>query len=414
MPVAKRRSPPGEHHRFRQPELVTAAQSALQRRPLLTSVAYTVVGVLPLYLTAAQSVRLQQELGFNRTQLGLIVGAFYLMSSIASKRVGPILDRRGPNLGFRLSGLVTMVAAVAAAAAPAGWVGLAVAMGLAGLGNAFGQIASNLVIALVVAGHRRGVVFAIKQSAVPVGAMIAGLAVPWIGLSMSWRVPYFVPAVLGLVMTVVAPRFETVATFDGKAARRTTPALAAFMVAAGIGGGIGNSLASFITDASVTRGFSEAGGARMLTVGSIVAIVARLVVGMVADRRRRSGLAELVFLLGVAVIGLTLLGSSWGSDGLFVVAGLLAFAGSWGWQGVMFYTVINIIRMPAATATGAVAAAAYLGTVIVPPLIGGAVDRWSYETVFQIAAVAMVVGIGALMVSRRLALRETVETEASG
>lgn len=389
-------------------------RAALQRRPLLTSVAYTVVGVLPLYLTVAQSVRLQEELGFNRTQLGLIVGAFYLMSSIASKRVGPTLARRGPSLGFRLSGLVTTTAAVAASMAPSGWVVLAVAMGLAGLGNAFGQIASNVVIAHVVAGHRRGLAFASKQSAVPVGAMIAGLAVPWLGLSMSWRISYVVPAVLGLVMMAVAPQFETVATVDGKAARRTTPALAAFMVAAAIGGGIGNSLASFITDASVTRGFSEAGGARMLTVGSIVAITARLVVGMVADRRRRSGLAELVSLLGVAVIGLTLLGMSSGSEVLFVVAVLLAFAGSWGWQGVMFYTVINIIKMPAATATGAVAAGAYLGTVIVPPLIGGAVDRWSYEIVFQIAAVVMVVGIGALMTSRRLALRETVETEPSG
>lgn len=387
-----------------------SARSLLERNPILTAIAYTVVGVFPLYLTAAQSVRLQDELGFDRTQFGLIIGAFYLVSAIASKRVGPVLDRRGPYFGFRYSGLITILAAATAALAPSGWVVMAVATALAGLGNAFGQIASNLAIATVVAGGRRGIAFAAKQAAVPVGAMFAGLAVPWIGLSISWRVPYAVAAVLGLVMALVAPRFDITPTTSPDERHRITPAVAAFMVTAGIGGGIGNSLASFVTDASVTKGLTQSAGARLLTVGSIIAIGVRIGVGMVADRRQRTGILELVSLLGVAVVGLYLVGISQGSDTLYVTGVLLAFAGSWGWQGVMFYTVVHIIPMPAATATGAVAAGAYLGTMVAPPLIGIAVERSSYEAVFSFAAGLVLVGIASVLVSKHLATRNLPAT----
>lgn len=387
-----------------------STRAVVQRRPIVAAVAYTVVGVFPLYLTAAQSVRLQGELGFARPQFGLVVGAFYLVSAIASKRVGPVLDRRGPRLGYRMSGVITIAAAATAALAPSGWVVLAFAMALAGLANAFGQIASNLAIATVVDDARRGVAFAAKQAAVPVGAMLAGLAVPWVGLSMSWRVPYVAAALAGLWLATIAPDLDVTRSGPDAVRTRVTPALAAFMVTAAIGGGIGNSLASFVTDASVTHGFAQSTGARLLMVGSLVAIGVRIGVGMLADRRRRTGVLELVTLLVVAVAGLVTVGAAGGSDDLFVTGVLLAFAGCWGWQGVMFYTVVHIIRMPAATSTGAVAAGAYFGTMVMPPLIGFAVERWSYSAVFSFAAGLMVVGIATVLLSHRLAMNDPMAT----
>ena len=51
----------------------------LESRPTVTAVTFTVVGVLPLYLTSAQSVRLQQELHFGKAESGLMVACFYLV-----------------------------------------------------------------------------------------------------------------------------------------------------------------------------------------------------------------------------------------------------------------------------------------------------------------------------------------------
>ncbi len=382
-------------------------------RPIATAIAYTVVGVFPLYLTAAQSVRLQEELGFSRTRFGLVVGSFYLVSAVASKMIGPVLDRRGPDLGLRYAGVVTLASA-GLASISTGWVTLAIAMAIGGFANALGQIASNLVVATSVSFDRTGRAFAAKQAAVPVGAMLAGLAVPWVGLSTSWRVPYIIAASAGLVMMVIAPRFDTGnrATVD-RGSLKLTPALLAFMVMAAIGGGIGNSLASFVTDASVTIGFSQGAGARILTIGSIVAVAARLAVGQVADRRQRTGVSELVSLLAVAVVGLGLLGMAGESRTLFVIGVLLAFAGSWGWQGVMFYSAVRLIPMPAATSTGAVAAGVYLGTMIMPPLVGFGADRYSYNLVFTLEAGLVLVGIGAVLLSRRLALAESTQDRST-
>ena len=386
----------------------------LEASPIITAITYTVLGVLPLYLTAAQSVRLQEELGFGRTQFGLVIGAFYVTAAIGSKRVGPALDRRGPDFGFRYGGYVAVVAALTAAAAQPGWIMMAIALALTGAANSYGQIAANLVVATEVPSDRTGRAFAAKQAAVPVGAMLAGLAVPWVGLNTTWRVTYLVAAAVSLVLALSAPSFARPDRPQAPRVKATmTPALAAFMVMAAIGGGIGNSLASFVTDASVTNGFSQNGGARLLTVGSIVAISSRLGIGFVADRRNKTGVLELSTLLGVAVVGLVLLSQSAGSSAVFITGVLLAFAGSWGWQGGMFYSVVRMIRLPAATATGAVAAGAYFGTVIMPPLVGLGANRFSYQTVFGAQAGLALVGIAAITLSKHLAESESETPEVT-
>lgn len=60
-------------------------RQVLEQRPIAGAVAYTVVGVLPLYLTSAQGPRLQSELGFGKAELGYVVAAFFLVASVASR-----------------------------------------------------------------------------------------------------------------------------------------------------------------------------------------------------------------------------------------------------------------------------------------------------------------------------------------
>ncbi|MPZ87020.1 MAG: hypothetical protein GEU81_02895 [Nitriliruptorales bacterium] len=96
---------------------------------------------------------------------------------------------------------------------------------------------------------------------------------------------------------------------------------------------------------------------------------------------RKTGFAESISLFIVAVLGLALLTLSGSSKPLFVAGLLLAFAGAWGWQGVMNLMVIRTVDLPPGTATGAVASGTYLGTVGVPAVVGlvvsGSPIRWS-------------------------------------
>ncbi len=390
---------------------MTGIRGRLEARPVVTAVVYTVGGVLPLYLTSAQAVRLQQALAFDKTHFGIVVSSFFLVSAIAARLLGPVIDRNGPSAAFRGAALITLTATLFIAVVARTWWMLAIGLGIAGLANSFGQVAANLAIATVVRGGRQGLAFAAKQSAVPTGAMLAGLALPWLGAGASWRWPYLAGAVVAACLAAVSPRFEVTPAHAAATSTLTGPLLGLMAVAA-VAGGIGNTMSAFVSDAAVTLGFSEPIAARLLTVGAIAAIAARLTAGLSADRRQRTGLLEITVLMSLACVGLAVLASTGGSKPAFVVGMVLTFAGAWGWQGVMYFLVIRTIDLPAATATGAVASGAFLGTVVVPPLVGAVAQGSSYATVFLGEAGFLACSIVAVQLARRAAVRATAPDRA--
>jgi MFS family permease len=402
-------------------------RSHLERAPLTSAIIYTVLGVLPLYLMSAQSVLIQQDLDFGPSRFGIVVSSFFLVSSIASRAVGPWIDRNGPTPGLRLASLITASVAVLAFTVVSGWLSLALVMGLSGLGNAIAQLSSNAVIAGHVAKGRHGISISAKQAAVPLAAVLGGALVPLVGLS-EWRPAFTTTLVAGIVLAVVCPRLPAhrpVATSPGGAGsatgsdtetetdsasgpatppiiRRWAPEVVTLMGAGACAGGIGNGLASFTPHAAVTAGFSPSVAALLLTAGSFVAIVARIGGGWSADRRRRSGYLETVTLLAFGVVGLIGLSLASNSRALFLASLLLTFAGAWGWPGVIMLLALRTLRLPAATATGTVAAGSYFGTVVVPILMGIVIEERSYAAVFAGQAVLLTCSI--LLVSASVAI----------
>ena len=373
----------------------------LESRAIPTAVIFTVVGVLPLYLTSAQAVRLQQELSFGRTRFGIIVACFYLLS-IATLWLGPRVDRSGPTPAFRMAALLSLASAALIAATATRWELLALYMAVAGLANAYGQLGSNLAVAGAVRDTRHGVAFAAKQAAVPTGAMLAGLAIPWVGPAVSWRWAYAGAAAVALLIAVVTPHYEHTPQKAPRRAKFTAP-LVTLMVAAALAGGAGNAIASFSVDAAVTTGFSQPTAARLLTAGSIVAIASRLGFGAIIDRRHSSGIVEATALLTLATIGLLILVAVGATPAAFVIGILLAFAGAWGWPGVMQYVTIRTIDMPAATSTGATMAGGFFGSLALPPAFGAAADHLSYSVAFLGLVGSVVIALTAVHISRHIA-----------
>jgi MFS family permease len=375
----------------------------LESRPIPTAVIFTVIGVLPLYLVSAQAVRLQHELGFDRTRYGIIVACFYLVSSATSLWMGPRIDRSGPTRAFRRAALFSLVSAALIALTATRWELLALCLGIAGLANTYGQLGSNLAVANSVRGTRQGVAFAAKQAAVPTGAMIAGLAVPWVGPAVSWRWVFAGAAIVALLIVMVVPRYEHAAEQAPRTGVTMTAPLLSLMVGAALAGGTGNAMASFVVDAAVTTGFTESAAAGLLTAGSVVAIMSRLSFGAIIDRRHSNGVFEGTALLTLATVGLLTLAVTGTSTVPFVAGILLTFAGAWGWPGVMQYLTIRIIDMPAATSTGATMAGGFFGTVVIPPLFGAAADHLSYTAAFSGLAAVVLIALAALHLSHRLA-----------
>lgn len=379
------------------------------RAPLTAAVVYTIAGVLPLYLVSAQAVTIQRDLGFGPGQLGLIVSAFFLVSSVAAKRIGPSLDRAGARRGLRLGMALTALACVAIVTGAHRWETLALLVGLTGLANAYAQVGSNLIVAHLVGEGRQGIAFSAKQAAIPASAVVSGLVVPVLG-DASWRWPYAVVAVVGVVLLLRCPQVPTPVTEgpdadDRSAGQRITPALLALMVAAFVAGGTGNAMASFTADAAARSGFSASGGALLLTAGSVTAIVVRLAAGVSVDRGRGTGVVQMAVLFAIGVAGLGALSQAGASRGWFVLGLVLTFAGAWGWQGIVAYLALRTIPLPAAASTGAVWSGIYLGTVVVPAVAGAGAARASYATVFLGMSGAMLFALMALLASAGLGRR---------
>lgn len=399
---------------------MTWIRDLLERAPLTSAITYTVLGVLPLYLMSAQSVLLQQDLDFGPSRFGIVVSSFFLVSSVASRTMGPWIDRRGPTPGLRFAALLTVIVGVLALTVVGGWRSLALVMGLSGLGNAVAQLASNAVIARHVDPARHGISISTKQAAVPLAAVLGGALVPLVGLS-DWRPAFATTLIAGLVLAIACPRLpiRTATAHDRTdeplpTSRRWAPEVVTLMGAGVCAGGIGNGLASFTPHAAVSAGFSSSTAALLLMAGSLVAIVARISGGWSADRRHRSGYLETVTLLTFGVIGLVGLSMAGGSRGIFLASLLLTFAGAWGWPGVIMLLALRTLKLPAATATGTVAAGSYFGTVVVPILMGIVIEERSYAAVFAGQAILLSAAIALVTASVVLSSRRDQRSTAPG
>ena len=384
-------------------------RATLERHPLASAVIYTVVGVIPMYLTSAQTVVIQQDLGFGPAEFGILVSSFFLVSSIASRLLGPWLDRHGATRGLRISMALTTVASALIATVVQRWEMLALVLAVAGLANATGQLGSNLVVAHLVRTRRQGVAFSAKQSAIPLSAMLSGFVIPIIGQPGTWRWSYVGISAAALLLLVFCPRFEGAVAAprtEGAQRERLPLALLMVMIAGVFAGGSGNAFANFATDAAVANGYAPSIAALLLTAGSLTAIVVRISAGLSADLRQRTGFVETASLIGVGIAGFLLLSLAGDSRIVFLVGLLATFAGAWGWQGVIAFMVLRTIDRPAATATGAVWSGVFLGTVLVPFGVGYLVERASYPVVFVVQAALMGLALVCLTISYRLSMRE--------
>lgn len=388
------------------PGPVTGRGRVSARRSAATAVAYTVLGALPPYLVSALAVQLQRDLGFDRTHLGWCISAFFVVSSVASARLGPFVERAGPAAGLRVAAACSLASLLGIALAARSWVHVALLLAVGGLANGFAQVSSNLALADHVPASRQGLAFGLKQSAIPLSSLLAGLALPTVGLAAGWRATMAALAVLPVPALLRSPRLPRVAR-PGRG--RGVPHHASLLLLAAAGaaaGGTSNALAAFTVDASVTAGLAEATGGLLLAAGSGVAIAMRVLAGHLADRGRGSGHGLLAALMLAGACGFALLAAAGHNAALFVAGVLVGFTGGWGWQGLT--SLIAVRRHPdtPAAASGLVFSGVYVGTIAGPPLIGHVATAFSYRSAWLLAGCLMAAGGALVLVSRLLTGRE--------
>lgn len=384
-------------------------------RTVAAAVASTAQGSLPVFMLGGLSVQVRDELDFAADLHGLAVALFFACSGLASTVAGRLIERGGAHAGMVVTAALSGGACLGVAALSSSWAQLAAFMGLAGVANAFAQPAANGLLKRVVSDRRQGLVFGVKQAAIPLTTLLAGVAVPALGLTVGWRWGFAACVGTAVAVAVVAPREETrVQRAPGRQSTggRALAPLLAIAAAAALGAAPTMSLGVFLVASAVDAGVGQAAAGLLLAGGSVAGVVSRLANGALADRRDGGHLRAVAVMLTVGALGLALLGL--GHIPVALVPGVvLAFAAGWGWNGLYDLAVVGQYPRAPAAATGVMLTGFFVGATLGPLGFGLVVEQRSFAAAW-FAAAALALGAAAMVtLARALLHRELAQLAAA-
>lgn len=417
----------------------------------------SIVGSMPSMLTGALAPELTTALSFSVAGLGTVIAIQNALGAVASAPLGSLVDRLGASRSVRLAMLLTAFVALGIAGFTHNFVVLAVLLTIGGLSKRIMEPASNRLLVTSVGPRRLGLAFGIKQSAPPAAVMLAGLSVPLVAAIWGWRSAFYVSGAVAFLLALAvrqrpdatpqpaagsgrgqasSPNDVTVeeqrAVGDGPddrrpddqppagadaaarphAARSKRPsgrgALLMLTLAFALANGASVTIPVFYVSAAVAGGATQSAAGTMLAAASIASIVARLTLGFIADRLVDSHLLVCAGMLAAGGVGFLLLAT--GIPVLGTVGVLVALAGSWGFSGVFWFTLVRAHPDAAGSITGKIAPGALIANTFTPLMFGFVAERLSYAVGWSISGflalcAAACMALGARMLAAATTVR---------
>lgn len=391
---------------------LTRSDRPARRRPTIDAIAAAAAAVLPLYLTAGLAVQIARDLHLSVGQLGIASAAFFGAQAVMSPFVGAIVARIGAVYAMRLSSALAAAASAVIGVLADGLPFLLIGLCLAGVNNALAQPATNQFIAEAIPPGSQGAAFGLKQSAIPVASLLAGLSVPVLGLTFGWRVTFCVFAVLMAGLALRRPggqaRGRRILPEGDMIGSLSRTSLILLTVSSGIAAACGTSFGVYLVSGAVATGWSEAAAGVLFAGASLCGIIARALTGWLADRRTGRHVATVAAMMILGAGGAFLL--SLGTRPAYLFGAIIAYALGWGWPGLFIFAVVRLNPSRPAGATAFIQGGTAIGAVLGPAIFGWWVTTHSFSTAWLGVGVALVcAGLVSLLARRRI-LQERAAT----
>ena len=353
--------------------------------PLLATLFIQAMVAMALLTLPVMAPVAAKALEVSPALVGVYVAITYAGAMFASLTSGTTVSRLGP---IRVSQLGLMLCALGLCLCAVPWLP-AIGLGALLIGLGYGPItpASSQILARTTPPAQMALVFSVKQTGVPVGAMMAGAIVPSLMLGIDWQWSLVVVAMACIVSAALSqPLREALddlrqAGLTFQMSTLTTPlrmvlghralstmAACSFMFSM-VQMSLTTYLVTYLHD-DLAYGMVSAG--LLLSVTQMGGIGGRIAWGLVADRwlGAQKTLALLAILMAISALATALLLPTlplWGIWTILLVFGASAI----GWNGVYLAEVAR--QAPegkASVATGGTLTFTFLGVVIGPPLFG--------------------------------------------
>jgi MFS family permease len=324
--------------------------------------------------------------------------------------MGRVAERVGGGRSLRAAALTNGTVMLFIAAAARNWWELAALIAVAGVGNALTKPAANLLMARTIPPERHGIAFAVKQSAMPFGTLLGGLAVPVVTLTLGWRWAFAIGGVLAVAAALSVPRAGApvgegphavgVPTRPPTRPRVDTPLplLAVFAIGVGLGAATASAQTTFLVSGAVDSGLGEGVAGLLLVLGSALGIASRLANGARADVRGGGHLRVVALMLlgGAAACAAFAITEPWS----YVIATPLAFAAGWAWPGLFNLAIVRANPAAPGMATAITQTGTYVGAGVGPVVFGVIVGAGGYGSAWLVTASAALLAATAMLIGR--------------
>lgn len=363
-----------------------------------TTITSVTLSVIPAFLTGALAVLIRRDLALSEAQLGAAVAAFFAASALTAVWGGHLTERLGAETAMAVAGLGSAASLFGVALGASSWLGLVAFLAVGGVANSIAQPATSLGLARRIPTPRLGLAFGVKQTNGPVATMLAGLALPAVGLTLGWRWAFGLLALAGVAFAIMIGSRPRDLPHGARARRpRTSDLPMAQLVLLALanlaGTAAATSLITFYVESLVISGVAVAAAGLWFAVGSMLGTGARVLWGWVADRRSSDPLTLVITLQVLGGAGLWMLAFA-GNPFLLATATLIAFVAGWGWFGLLLLAVVQRNPTAAGAASGVVNVGVAAGGIVGPPAFGALVERAGYVPAWSAATVALLVAAG--------------------
>lgn len=370
---------------------------------------------------AAIAPEVARALGVSSATVGLQVSLIFAGAMLTSLVGGPLTRRLGPCRTSQLS--LALLGGGAGLLALPSLPSFAVASLVAGLGYGLTNPSASLLLVRFTPPGRRGLIFSLKQSGVPLGGVVAGASAPALALLIGWQAGLLV--LTGLALAGIAalqlarprwddqrdPRTPWLATpFAGLAVVWHQRSLRHVALLSLCFSAIQLSVSAFTVALLVEDlafGLVEAG--LVMSGVQVVGIVGRIGWGWVGDLMgdRLTALALIACTTAVGALLVATMTPAWPRP---LVTGLLCLLSlsSLGWNGVFMAEITQLAPAERiADAAGGCLVFTYGGVLLGLPLftaLHGLFGR--YTPVFAVLAGIALVGLWLIRQARLAARRE--------
>jgi sugar phosphate permease len=346
------------------------------------------------FAIAVLAPALRDEYDLSLTQVGVVLTAEWIGLTLSLLPWGFAADRFGERWTLGV-GLIGCAACLGGAAFAPDYASLVALLVLAGALGGSVQSGSGRAVTSWFGRDERGLALGVRQTAVPIGGLIAAVAVPLLGDPRSGFL--FLSALVfgGALVGALVLRSGAEHELEAGDVEWTVRDRRLWLVCAASGLYVVPQVALmgfvvlFLHDA---RGFSTASAAAVLAVSQALAAALRIGVGRWSDllgsRVRPLRLIGVAVTIMLVVVSVTALRDAW----ILVPALAVATALSMAWNGLSFTIAAEIGGRRSGAAIGIQQTALAAAGILVPVGFAAAVSATSWQTAFLLAALFPLAG----------------------